>query len=237
MFGSKLRPLVGLALLLCALSTLLPYTWLVGPPRDLFWRYWLTLLLAPLLVLYWIDSPTCPKRPILGCCLAYWTLVSCLTNLQVYSPSSTQFCLAYHSRAGRAYNVFLVGPAVSGCEAVTPADVSFNPPESAYVASGWSSLNDFNVVIRPGWNWTLMAVRCRGRRFPSCDRVPESNNSIPADWRATVPEVPHQPLWVVYFVLVSHVLVFLGVQLLLRRRGTCLRRAPEPEPEPLLSAA
>jgi len=143
-----------------------------------------------------------------------------LTNLQVYSPSSR--------------------PAVSGCEAVAPADVLFDPPESAYVdaTSGWSSVSDFNVVVRPGWNWTLMAVRCRGRHFPSCYRVPSNSNNTLADWRVTVPEVPHQPLWVVYFVLASHALVFLGVHSLRRGRAYPFR-APEPEsePEPLLSAA
>jgi hypothetical protein len=226
---SRLRELgVGFVLLLLALSCLLPYHWLVGPPRDVFWRYWLLIVLAPLFVLYWIQWPGCLKPRVLLCCACYWLLVSLLTNLQLYSMSSTMFCLDYHatkltdSSVGTAYNVFLVGPPVSGCESLSHANVQLDPPQSAYVTSYWETMNNFDLVVRPDWNWTLMSVSCRGRAFPACNPVPSLERNL-TDWRQRVPGVPAQPLSVVCFVLVAHVVVFAGVQLGLyraqKRRG------------------
>jgi hypothetical protein len=67
-------------------------------------------------------------------------------------------------------------------------------------------MNDFDIVLRDDWNWTLMSVACRGRQFPACDR-----NANFTDWRAAVPSVPYSSLPAICFVLTAHVLVFLGV--------------------------
>lgn len=194
--------ILTLSALIAASTCLVPYGWLVGPPRDVFWRNWLPWVSAPLFVLYW---PGLRKRlGVLGCCVAYWTALSLLTNLQFYSRSSTQFCLAYHSEGPRT---FLVGPVVSGCEAVTRANVAFDPPAQII---GWRSMNDFDVLVLA--NWTLMTVSCRGRKFPACDHVPSETHNL-TDWRTNVPWVPVYSVPGVCLLLLAHVLVFLGVGL------------------------
>jgi hypothetical protein len=66
---------VALAWCAIALTCLAPYEWLVGPPRDLFWRYWLPGLLPPLFFLVTVSFAR-PDLDLLCCdlagCLAYW---------------------------------------------------------------------------------------------------------------------------------------------------------------------
>ena len=230
---------VALAWCAIALTCLAPYEWLVGPPRDLFWRYWLPGLLPPLFFLVTVSFAR-PDLDLLCCdlagCLVYWVGFSLLTNLVFYSPSATDFCLGYNSREmfEGTYQVTLVGPSVSGCS-VSAEDVRFEPEGSASVAR-WDSVNDFVVVV-PTLDYTTMSVACRGRHLRACDRVPGATNF--SDWRQQVPFVPHAPFALVHtlvWVLVLMLFVRVICCICIRESNGQVQGAEESSEEALLSA-
>lgn len=135
---------------------------------------------------------------------------------------------------GDTLNLFLIGPTVSGCEAVTGSDIVFAPPESGCVTS-MTKLNDFNVLVRANWTWTHLSVSCRGRQFPACDRIPSNSTLNTTDWRDKVPWVPYQPLPVVYFTVAVHLAVFAIVVWFAVWRRRQVSKYHGPDPEPLMS--
>lgn len=89
-----------------ALTSLMPYTWLVGVPRQVFWQFWLPGLLPPLFVLATPcllrrNSLTPTQFVALACCLIYWPVFLIVTGRVAYSPEAARFCLAYNSRSAR----------------------------------------------------------------------------------------------------------------------------------------